>query len=67
MKQFCLDYCYKKLYALQTIYESAVLPLANIVGENVWTDRDLTQEGEKITAIAVKMGGGGLIAEIRAR
>ena len=38
-----------------------------IVGENSWTDRDLTEEGRRLTAIAVKKDRNGWIVEIRAR
>ena len=53
------------IYILQTI--SSVLPMApTIVGESSWTDRDLTEEGRRLTAIAVKKDRVGWIAEIRA-
>ena len=57
------------IYILQTTYPtSSVLPMApTIVGESSWTDRDLTEEGRRLTAIAVKMSHVGLIVEIRAR
>ena len=38
-----------------------------IVGESSWTDRDLTEEGRRLTAIAVKKAYDGWIGEIRAR
>ena len=39
----------------------------NFVGEKSWTDRDLTEEGRRLTAIAVKKDYDGWIREIRAR
>ena len=38
-----------------------------IVGKTSWTDRDLTEEGRRLTAIAVKKDIVGWIGEIRAR
>ena len=38
-----------------------------IVGESSWTDRHLTEEGRRLTAIAVKKDRDGWIVEIRAR
>ena len=38
-----------------------------IVGESSWTDRGLTEEGRRLTGIAVKKDSLGRIGEIRAR
>ena len=57
------------IYVLQTTYPtSSVLPMApTIVGEKSWTDRGLTEDRTRLTAIAVKKDRYGWIFEIRAR
>ena len=56
------------IYVLQTTYPTSSLPMApTIVGEKSWTDRGLTEDRTRLTAIAVKKDRYGWIFEIRAR